>query len=64
MTIAMVFSVVGPMTDDTSWNKRVCDAQDQGRGVRCYTPGRSQTRDEVIRGAEQMGLEYMSDVLV
>jgi hypothetical protein len=59
-----VFSVVGPLTDDTNWNKRVCDAQDQGRGVRCYTPGPSQTREQVIQGAQQMGLQLASNVIV
>lgn len=59
-----VFSVVGPMSDDTDWNKRVCDAQDRGRGVRCYTPGRSQTREQAISAAEQMGLKYTSDVVL
>jgi len=59
-----LFSVVGQMTDDTSWNQRVCDAQDRGRGMRCHTPGRSQTRDEVINGAVQMGLKNTADVLV
>ena len=28
-----------PMTDNTNWSERVCDAQDRGRHVRCYTPG-------------------------
>ncbi len=51
-----VYTVVGPMTDDTDWNKRVCDAQDHGRGVRCYTPGPSHTREQVVRGADQMSL--------
>jgi hypothetical protein len=59
-----VFSVVGPMSDDTDWNKRVCDAQVRGRGVRCYTPGRSQTHEQVVRGAEQLGLRYTSDVIL
>jgi hypothetical protein len=58
-----VFSVAGPMTDDTAWNKCVSDAQDRGRRIRCYTPGRSETRDQVIRAAEEMGLTRTSDSL-
>jgi hypothetical protein len=54
-----VFSVAGPMTDDTAWNKRVSDAQDRGRRI----PGRSETRDQVIRAAEDMGLMRTSDSL-
>jgi len=58
-----VFSVPGPMTDDTAWNKRVSDDQDRGRQIRCYTPGRSETRDQVISAAEEMGLTHASDSL-
>ena len=58
-----VFSVAGPMTDDSAWNKRVSDAKYRGRRIRCYTPGRSETRDQVIRAAEEMGLTRTSDSL-
>lgn len=33
-----LFNVVGQMTDDTSWNERVCDAQKNGRQVNCHAP--------------------------
>lgn len=48
-----LFSVVGPMIDDTPWNNRVCQAQDQGRQVGCFTPGASQTREQVIANVQQ-----------
>jgi hypothetical protein len=59
-----LFSVVGPMTDDTDWNRRVCDAQDKGRQVRCYTPGRGRTREQVVAGAKTMGLTGTSEALL
>lgn len=34
-----VFSVEGPMTDDTLWNSAVCRAQESGRQVNCYSAG-------------------------
>jgi hypothetical protein len=40
------FSVEGPMNDDTSWNLRVCAAQDKRR-VRCST-ATNPTREEAI----------------
>ena len=46
---AKVFSVVGPMKDDTSWTKRVVAAQKAGREVRCFTAG-SVDRDEIVAG--------------
>ncbi len=60
-----VFTVVGPMTDDTPWNHRVCEAQDTGRQVRCFTAGRDQTREQVIAEAQRdWGFEYTDDVFV
>lgn len=32
-----VFSVEGPMTNDTSWNENICSAQKSGRNVRCFS---------------------------
>ncbi len=43
-----MFNVVGPMTDDTEWNSRVCAAQEQGREVNCYAANRSLTREQII----------------
>jgi hypothetical protein len=34
-----VFTVEGPMTDDTSWNAAVVKAQDAGRDINCHVPG-------------------------
>ncbi len=60
-----LFAVIGPMTDDTPWNNRVCQAQDQGRHVSCYTPGKSLTRDQVIAGVkQQLKLKYTDEILV
>jgi hypothetical protein len=52
------FTVTGPMTDDTEWNNRVCDAQARGRRVNCHTPGRSQTREQIIDYFQNTGLKY------
>lgn len=60
-----LFTVVGPMTDDTPWNDLVCRAQEAGREVRCFTSGRGQTRESIIRNVrEQLRLEYTDEVLV
>ena len=32
-----IFTIEGPMTDDTRWNDAVCRAQSAGRSVRCFT---------------------------
>ncbi len=45
---AHLFSILGPMSDDTPWNKRVCDAQEKGRSVRCYTADRSKPKQKII----------------
>jgi hypothetical protein len=52
------FSVLGPMSDDTDWNNRVCEAQSKGREVRCHAPERSQTRQQIIDYFQKSGLKY------
>lgn len=60
-----LFTIVGPMTDDTPWNHRVCQAQDKGRQVRCFTAGSNQTRDQVIADVQhQLGLKYTDEIFV
>jgi hypothetical protein len=59
------FSVVGPLVDDTSWNRRVCTAQELGRNVRCFTPDAAKTRDEVIESVQsEQRLEYTDQPIV
>lgn len=45
---ARVFSVEGPMLDDTPWINRVVAAQKSGRSVRCETPSASLSKAEVV----------------
>jgi len=59
-----LFSVEGPMSDDTGWINRIDKAQERGRPVRCYDAGRGQTRDQVVNGARNMGLTETSETLV
>jgi hypothetical protein len=42
------FTIEGPITDDSCWNSAVVRAQEQGRNVRCFTPGPG-TRQDVAR---------------
>lgn len=55
-----IFTVVGPMTDDTSWNDRVCKAQEQKRRVNIYhTERRPLSRQQVIADAQrELGQRY------
>jgi hypothetical protein len=60
-----VFTVVGPMDDDTPWNNRVNKAQEQKRNVACYTANRVLSREEVIAEASQfLGLRYVDEIFV
>jgi hypothetical protein len=60
-----VFTVVGPMTDDTSWTHRICQAQDAGRQVTCYTAGRGQSKAQIIGTAErELGLQYINENVI
>lgn len=48
------FAVEGPMLDDTTWNNAVCEAQQSGRRVRCFSTGAD--RPEAIRYQQSQGL--------
>jgi hypothetical protein len=48
------FAVEGPMIDDTAWNDAVCDAQQNGRKVRCFST--KADRAEAVRYQESLGL--------
>ena len=62
---AHVFSIVGPMSDDRSWNKRVCDAQEKGRSVRCYTADRSKPKQQFIDEIQRESrLTYSADIRI
>jgi hypothetical protein len=56
------FSVVGPMMDDTGYIDRVSAAQAKGREVLCHSPGRSQTREQIIDYFQKSGLKYDADL--
>jgi hypothetical protein len=54
-----LFTVVGPLIDDTPWIDIVSRAQAQGRRVNCFTPSPSQTREQVINEVRtQLKLKY------
>ena len=48
------FAVEGPMTDDTLWNDAVCEAQQQGRAVRCFST--TSDRAHAVAYQEHRGL--------
>ncbi len=41
-----IFTVEGPMTDDTAWNSAVCAAQKEGRQITCCNGGSNRSRAE------------------
>lgn len=60
-----IFTVIGPMTDDTRWIRRVNAAQRQGRKVLCFDDKRLSSRERIIaETAETLGLCYTEEVFV
>jgi hypothetical protein len=62
------FTVVGPMSDDTQWNSRVCKAQEQKRRVNIYnTELRPLSREQIIADAQRnlgQRYQYVDEVFV
>ncbi|WP_415896407.1 hypothetical protein ACMXYX_10100 [Neptuniibacter sp. QD72_48] len=60
-----VFNIVGPMTDDTSWNKKVCECQNQGRSVNCQTANRAHSCEVLKeRVAMQLNLKHTDNPIL
>ena len=58
-------NVVGPMNDDTHWNKKVCHAQGNGRLVRCFSADASRSKDEIIINVQQeLKIKYTNENLL
>lgn len=59
-----IFSVLGPMTDDTKITEEVVLCQERGQNVNCHTPGRGQSREQIIDNySRQFGFTY-SEVMI
>jgi hypothetical protein len=55
-----LFSIEGPMTDDTSLNAAICRARDEGRAVRCFTT--QSDRNDAIAYQERQGLKFAESI--
>ncbi|MGD1157200.1 MAG: hypothetical protein ABSA41_15400 [Terriglobia bacterium] len=58
-----VFTVEGPMIDDTPWNKAVVRAQEAGRNVKCCNGGSAQ--DEAVSAYRRAyGLRFVEPGII
>lgn len=55
-----IFSVEGPMTDDTRWNSAVVSAQQSGRQVNCHTPGTKNREQAAAKYAAQFQYQQVA----
>lgn len=58
------FSVEGPMTNDDPWNKAVCQAQKQGRQVRCSSASIEKTEEYIKRYWVSQGYKEAQKTIV
>lgn len=60
-----VFNIVGPMVDDTEWNKGVCQCQASGRHVNCQTGNQALTKEQLVSEVtKRLGLKYETDPII
>jgi hypothetical protein len=60
-----VFNIVGPMKDDTNWNKKVCDEQDKGRHVKCQSANNALSLEELKRRVSmQLSLKHTDEPIL
>ncbi|HHY0523222.1 TPA: hypothetical protein ACVU5K_005030 [Vibrio parahaemolyticus] len=57
-----IFSVHGPVTDDTAITKLVCDAQDTGRQINCEATSAYKSVSELRVSVEKsLGLKFSEE---
>ena len=60
-----IFSVEGPMSDDTGWIERVVKEKDKGRNVKCFTPSETYPLEYSIKSyIEQTGYRCSEDSVI
>lgn len=60
-----IFSVHGPISDDTSITKLVCDAQDAGRKINCEVTSAYKSISEVRASVEKnLGLRFSEEPVI
>lgn len=59
-----VFNVLGPMTKDHEWNKKVVEQQQAGRNVRCFSDSKSDSIESSIRRFSNEGKYKYSAALI
>lgn len=59
-----VFNILGPMTDDTDLNHKVCICQESGRSVRCFSEDAQQSREKIIESIKaQFRYKYTNETI-
>ena len=53
------YAATDPLTDDTDWNRRVCEEQDKGRNIRCFSHDIADSAN-LLMWARQSGLTQTS----
>ena len=57
-----IFNIIGPLKDDTLWNKKVIEAQKAGRDVRCFSGPDNEDREYGAREySKQMGFTFTEE---
>lgn len=58
------FFIVGPITNDTAWNKKVIELQNQGRKVSCCS-GNEGSKENIVKFFEQQyGYRFTSNFII
>lgn len=59
------FNIVGPMSDDSLWNKKITELQESGRKMRCLSTGTDRSVEEIAASySRQIGFAYTTTTLI
>lgn len=60
-----VFNIVGPMSDDTDWNKSISELQHASRKVNCFSVPSDKLLDDIIHSySGQTGYTFSRELIV
>jgi hypothetical protein len=59
-----LFNIVGPMTDDTAWGRKIVELQESGKNVRCFALAADRSVDEIVAlYSRQTGYKYTKTLI-
>lgn len=59
-----MFNVIGPIIDDSDWNKKIVELQQKGRKTNCFSvPGSESLKNIISSYSRQTGYDFSHELI-